>query len=82
MKFEFTARYYLRKGAPVGSRLLGLSRNAVKAMREHFRLARKRDYSHLIGFDTFLDRLRGLGLVRLADKPLAYQRTHSLVKRR
>ena len=69
-------------GKPTGSHLVGFSRNALKAMRKHFEGIHAYDHSHLLGFDTFLDRSRSSGLVRLNQRSIAYQRTHPLVKRR
>ena len=80
----FSTRYYIRSatGCPTGSHLVGFSRNALKAMTKHFAMIHERDHSHLLGLDTFLDRCRSHGLVRLHKKSIAYQRVHPLVKRR
>ena len=48
----------------------------------HFEGIHAYDRSHLLGFDTFLNRCRSTGLVRLNERSIAYQRTHPLVKRR
>ena len=80
----YSPRYYIRSatGGPTGSHLLGFSRNALKAMTKHLALIHERDHSHLLGLDTFLDRCRSHGLVRLHKMSIAYQRVHPLVKRR
>ena len=72
----------MRYGNPTGAHLVGFSRNALKAMQDHFSFIHEKDHSHLLGFDTFLDRCRSLGLVRLNRSSIAYQRTHPLTKRR
>ena len=82
--FKKTARYYIRGASrhPTGAHLVGFSRASLKAMRSHLDTIHEFDHSHLLGFDTFLDRCRSLGLVRLSQRPIAYQRGHSLTKRR
>ena len=78
-------RYYMRNGSPTGAHLLSFSRNALKAMAEEFEEIHTRSHDHLLGFDTFLDRLRRKGRVRLstvAREPIAYQRKHPLQKRK
>ena len=40
------------------------------------------DHSHLMGLDSFFCACRSLGLVRLHEKSIAYQRKRPLPKRR
>ena len=77
-------RYYIRSstGGPTGSHLVGFSRRSLNAMAKKLSAIHKADGSHLLGFDTFLERCRGEKLVRLAKESIAYQRSHAFVKRR
>ena len=51
-------------------------------MSNHFKCIHEGNQSHLLGFDTFLERCLGQGLVRLSPRSIAYQRSHPLKKRR
>ena len=79
---RFFSRYYVRGGRPTGSHMVGFSRAALRAFAAKLAAMHRRDRSHLIGFDTWLQRLEADAMIRRPPAPLAYQRKHALVKRR